>query len=53
MLTNEYPDTKHSITIFVNVLIRYFQIDLMEFISMMHDTLGKTDTMEEIKMAFR
>ena len=29
------------------------QIDLMEFICMMHDNLGTTDTMEEIKMAFR
>ena len=29
------------------------KIDLMEFIWMMHDTLEKTDTMEDLKIAFR
>ena len=29
------------------------RIDLLEFIVMMHQTVGRTDTMEEIKMAFR
>merc|ERR1711936_542963 len=29
------------------------KIDLQEFVLMMHNTVGKTDTMEEIKMAFR
>ena len=30
-----------------------FQIDLLEFILMMHETVGKIDELEEIKMAFR
>ena len=29
------------------------KIDLLEFVLMMHNTVGKTDTMEEIRMAFR
>ena len=29
------------------------RIDLLEFIVMMHQTVGTTDTMEEIRMAFR
>merc|ERR1719278_1722825 len=29
------------------------RIDLLEFIVMMHQTVGRTDTMEEIRMAFR
>ena len=29
------------------------KMDLMEFIMMMHNQVGKTDTMEEMKMAFR
>ena len=29
------------------------KIDLLEFIVMMHQTVGRTDTMEEIRMAFR
>ena len=29
------------------------KIDLVEFIVMMHHTVGRTDTMEEIRMAFR
>ena len=29
------------------------KMDLMEFIMMMHNQVGNTDTMEEMKMAFR
>ena len=29
------------------------KMDLLEFIMMMHNQLGNTDTMQEIKMAFR
>ena len=29
------------------------KIDLQEFVLMMHNTVGKIDTMEEIRMAFR
>ena len=29
------------------------RIDLLEFVVMMHQTVGRTDTMEEIRMAFR
>ena len=29
------------------------KIDLLEFVLMMHNTVGKTDAMEEIRMAFR
>ena len=36
----------------INIVI-HIKIDLLEFILMMHDTVGKSDDMEEIKMAFR